>query len=141
MKAFLKKHHELILYGICGVPTVAANFVTYFVMAAFGISTIMCALAATLASVVVAYLTNKVWVFHTKRNKKRDAFKEFVAFLTCRLLTGCLEVVMLVVCVDFLELDSYETFIKLCATLVVIALNYFASKIFIFKDNSQGVDL
>ena len=141
MKAFLKKHHELVLYGICGVPTIAANFVTYFVMAAFHISTVMCALAATLASVAVAYMTNKVWVFHTKRNKKRDAFKEFVSFLTCRLLTGFMEVVLLVVCVDMLKLEAYETFIKLCVTIFVIALNYFASKKLIFKDNNQAAEV
>lgn len=141
MKAFLKKHREIILYGICGIPTVAANFGTYFVMAAFNISTIMCAFVAMFASVVVAYLTNKVWVFHTKRNKKRDAFKEFVSFLTCRLLTGCLEVVLLVVFVDLMDLEQYETVIKLCATLIVIALNYFASKRFIFKEDNRGVNL
>lgn len=135
MKAFFKKYHELILYGLCGVPTVAANFAVYFVMAAFNISTVFCAFVAMLASVVVAFFTNKIWVFHTKRHRKRDVFKEFVTFLSCRLLSGMVEVVIMVVFVDLLRLSDYETIIKLCATVVVIILNYFASKCLIFRDD------
>jgi len=140
MREFLKKHRELILYGMCGIPTIAANFGVYFVMAAFDISTVMCAFVAMFSSIVVAYLTNKIWVFHTKRNKKRDALKEFVSFLTCRILTGCLEVVLLVVLVDMMNLERHEAITKLCVTVVVIALNYFASKKFIFREDDQGVD-
>lgn len=135
MKAFLTKHHEMVLYGICGVPTVAVNFLVYFVMASFEIRTVICAFAAMIASIVVAYFTNKIWVFHMKRNRKRDAFKEFVEFVFCRMLSGLLEVSIMVSCVDMLRLDEYETCIKLVATVVVIILNYVASKMFIFKDN------
>ena len=63
-----------------------------------------------------------------------------MSFLTCRILTGCLEVALLVVLVDMMNLERYETVIKLCATVSVVALNYFASKRFIFKENDQGVD-
>ena len=134
MRAFLKKHHTLVLYAACGVPTVAANLVVYFVMVSFDIMTAISCIVAVLASILVAYFTNKIWVFHIKRNRKRDVFKEFIAFLSFRLLSGTFEVVAMVVFVDLLHMGKYEACIKFAATGIVIIINYIAAKKIVFRD-------
>lgn len=136
MREFLRKHRELILYGICGVPTVASNFITYFVLAALNISTAVCAFVAMMVSIVVAYVINKIWVFHSRKSRKLEVFKEFVSFLSCRLLSGSVEVVIMVVFVDICRFVDYEPMIKLGATAVVVILNYLASKKIIFREET-----
>ncbi len=135
MKSFLKKHHELIMYGLSGIPTVLSNFGTYFLLANLKLSTAICAFVAMCVSILVAYITNKFFVFHTKRSRRLELFMEFVSFVSCRLLSGSVEVVIMVVTVDLFMLTEHEAFIKVCATIIVILLNYVASKRLVFKQN------
>ncbi len=133
MKSLLKKHRELIMYGLNGIPTVLSNFGTYFLLAEMNLSTAICAFVAMCVSIVVAYVTNKLFVFRTKRNRRLELFLEFVSFVSCRLLSGSVEVIIMVVTVDFFMLAEHEAFIKVCATIVVVLLNYVASKQLVFR--------
>ncbi len=134
MIAFIKKYREMILYMLCGIPTVVTNFGVYFIMANFNISTVICGIAAQLASIVVAYITNRMVVFQNKHHGKKAVFKEFIWFLSFRVLSGAIDVVALVVLVDKLGFAQHEFLIKVCATIFVIIFNYVASKCVIFKD-------
>ena len=137
MRDIIRKHREFILYGLCGIPTVASNLAVFFVLTnlAVDISTAVCNALAVLASILVAYFSNKLFVFHSKRDNRIDTFKEFFSFLSSRLVTGTLEVVLMVVLVDFLKLGEYEPWVKLGAMVVVIMLNYIISKKIIFKES------
>ena len=134
MIAFIKKYREMILYMLCGIPTVASNFGVYFIMANLNISTVICGIVAQLASIVVAYITNRMVVFQNKHHGKKAVLKEFMWFLILRLLSGTIDVVAMVVFVDKLGWVEYEFWVKVCATIFVITSNYVASKCIVFKD-------
>ena len=119
---------------LCGIPTVIADFGVYFIMANLNIPTVVCATMAQLASIAVAYITNRMFVFENKHHGVKGVVKEFTEFLTFRLISGAIGVAVLVLFVDKLGFHQYEFIIKLCATAFVIIFNYVASKCVIFKD-------
>ena len=55
-----------------------------------------------------------------------------MSFFGCRLATGVVDWVLMFVCVDLLCFN--DMIIKILATVVVIILNYVASKLLIFKN-------
>ena len=57
--------------------------------------------------------------------------RELASFFGCRLLTGALDVAIMAYCVDFRGGNGLLW--KLLSNILVIVLNYAASKLFIFK--------
>ena len=59
---------ELIAYVFFGVLTTIVNFITYFLFASvFGINYLISNIIAWFVSVLFAYITNRIWVFESKR--------------------------------------------------------------------------
>ena len=86
---------------------------------------------AWIIAVLFAYLTNRKWVFHSVAEGFKAIFKEFISFLSCRLATGVVDWVCMFIFVDILLLN--DVVIKFIANILVIVLNYVASKLLIFK--------
>ena len=63
--------------------------------------------------------------------------KEITSFFICRLVTGVIDWG----CMYFFEgmLQWNDVMIKFCANVVVISLNYIASKLFIFKKDKGSI--
>ena len=57
--------------------------------------------------------------------------KEFVGFLSARLATGILDTILMWLFVSVISLD--DTLSKIIINILVIIINYIASKFFIFK--------
>ena len=57
--------------------------------------------------------------------------REIVSFVSCRLLTGLMDLAIMFVCVDLLGLN--DLVIKILSNVLVIILNYIASKCLIFR--------
>ena len=128
----IKKHKSFIAYGVFGVFTTIVNIVTYdFCYNHLGISNTLSNIAAWILAVTFAYLTNKVWVFDSKSWKWEVLKREVVAFISCRLATGILDIVIMFVCVDILGLHAL--LMKIISNVLVIILNYIFSKLVIFK--------
>ena len=83
-------------------------------------------------AVAFAYVTNKLFVFESKVFEKRALLKEILSFYSCRILTGLFDVAIMYLAVDVMSGNS--TIWKIISNLVVIALNYVASRMFIFKN-------
>ena len=81
---------------------------------------------------VFAYFTNRILVFKSNSDK---ILKEAISFVTARLLTLGLEMVIMFVFVTWLGLNSnlWVAFWSVFAQVVVILSNYVFSKLFIFK--------
>lgn len=79
-----------------------------------------------------AYFTNRILVFKSNSDK---ILKEAISFVTARLLTLGLEMVIMFVFVTWLGLNSnlWVAFWSVFAQVVVILSNYVFSKLFIFK--------
>ena len=128
----VKKHKSFIAYGVFGVFTTVVNIVTYNICYnSLGISNTLSNIAAWILAVTFAYLTNKVWVFDSKSWKWEVLRREVPAFISCRLATGVLDIVIMFICVDIMGLHAL--LMKVISNVLVIILNYVFSKLVIFK--------
>ena len=146
IKELCIKYKEIILYVFFGVFTTVANMlVFYFSTALLGEELYMLNnLFAWVAGVVVAYITNKLFVFDSKSWKLKIFIKEFSEFVLARVFSFAVEEVGLIICVDgfglggnsinFFGIEITGQFIiKLILSVIVVTMNYFFSKFVIFK--------
>ncbi len=128
----LSKYKNLILYAFFGVCTTAVNVVTYnIIYNRLQISNVISTIIAWVVAVIFAFITNKLFVFDSKSFVWSKLRYELVTFLTCRILTGVLDVGIMFVAVDFMNWNG--TVWKIISNVLVIILNYVASKLVIFK--------
>ena len=66
LKELFRKYREQIAYLFFGGVTTVVNIVTYWLLARLGLSTGLANGIAWVLSVLVAYVTNRVWVFESK---------------------------------------------------------------------------
>lgn len=127
----IKKYQAIIKYLIFGVLTTVVNIVSYYLCyEVAGISNIVSTVISWLIAVLFAFVTNKLFVFDSKK-WDRNAVKEIINFFSFRIITGIVEVLMMYVFVDVFAFNG--TVMKLITNIIVIILNYIASKIFVFK--------
>lgn len=128
----IKKNKEFILYGFFGVCTTIVNIAVYAVSYnLLNISNVVSTVIAWIIAVLFAYVTNKLFVFESKSWKADVIVKECISFFGCRFLTGVLDVAIMYVSVDLLNLNNL--LFKIISNILVIILNYVASKLIIFK--------
>ncbi len=131
MKKFMIKNREMLLYMAFGAITVAVNFLAYYIMSRINDNTAIDTAVALIASIIVAYATNRTMVFKSKHHGTKAVFLEFFSFLACRLISGCLDIIIMVVFVDFFHYN--DLWVKMISNVFVIIFNYAASKWLIFK--------
>ncbi|WP_339073698.1 GtrA family protein [Clostridioides difficile] len=129
----LKKHRETILYLFFGAFTTLVNIVSYLFFTRVILFNFMVANAlAWILAVLFAYVTNKFFVFRSKRIEIKFLFKEFLSFVSFRLLSGVVEMLIMYVMIDLLFVN--DVIVKIFTNIVVIVLNYLFSKMIIFKN-------
>lgn len=132
MIELLKKYKSFIAYAVFGVFTTIVNIITYNVCYYnLEMSNTLSNIVAWVLAVTFAYLTNKVWVFDSKSWKWEVLRREVPAFISCRLATGVMDLIIMFVCVDLL--GWHAMLMKLLSNVLVIILNYVFSKLVIFK--------
>ncbi len=135
-KINVEKYKDVIPYLFFGVCTTLVNVITYWVCAhPLGINTMVSTIVAWILAVLFAYVTNRKWVFHSEAKTKKEIVKEMVSFFGCRLATGVVDWGCMFVFVQILRWN--DVIIKFVANLLVIILNYVASKLVIFKNNQN----
>ncbi|KRL78994.1 GtrA family protein [Secundilactobacillus paracollinoides] len=82
-------------------------------------------------SVLFAFITNKLWVFHSKTMVLRTFIWEMASFFFFRIAS--LGVDALILWVGISLLNGNTIVVKLIDQIVVVILNYFFSKWFIFR--------
>ena len=127
------RYKELFFYAVFGVGATVINIVSYRVLAnTFGKKYFLIAnIIAWILAFIFAFITNKLFVFESKSWEAQIAMKEFVGFLSARLATGILGTVLMWLFVSVISLD--DTLSKIIINILVIIINYIASKFFIFK--------
>lgn len=137
-----KKYEEIINYLIIGVLTTVVNLAVKYAL----LFTVLNASDATQLQIAVviswvvacifAYITNRRIVF---KSKSKKILKEFTAFVSARLFTLFLEMLIMFVFVTLLKLNSNLWVIvwSLVAQIVVIVVNYVLSKLVIFKKEKK----
>lgn len=132
IKGLIEKYKDVIPYLFFGVCTTVVNVASYWVCAhPLGLSVIVSTIIAWILAVLFAYVTNRKWVFHSEAHGAKEIVREIASFFGCRLATGAIDWLCMVVFVDVLKLN--DVIIKFLANVIVIILNYVASKLVIFK--------
>lgn len=132
IKALWTRYQAVISYGIFGVATTVINIVVYAVAYHYlAISNVVSNIIAWILSVLFAFVTNKLLVFHSKSLDGKVLFFEAVTFFGCRLATGAMDLAIMYVTVDILGINNM--LMKCLSNLMVIIINYVASKWIIFK--------
>lgn len=128
----MKKYRSFILYAVFGVFTTAVNLIVYHLCYyQAGMSNTLSNIFAWIMAVTFAYLTNKSWVFDSRSWAWPVLRKEIPAFVSCRLATGIMDLIIMYVCVDIL--NWHAMLMKFVSNVLVILLNYIFSKLVIFK--------
>lgn len=132
----IEKHKAIISYAFFGICTTLVNIACYGVCARIlSISVMISTIIAWIGAVAFAYITNRRWVFHSNRIGIKAIFIEVLIFLGCRLITGIFDVIIMHILVDYFNFNDMIT--KAISNIIMIVLNYIASKMVIFKKHKK----
>lgn len=137
IKELYLKYKEIINYLVFGGLATIVNFISYFVFArVLGIEEVISSGLSWFCSVLFAYITNKLFVFESKTDTKKAFFKEMVSFFLARILSGILcDVGTFAFMVKVIHIN--DIFSKIVTQVMVIIVNYFFSKLLIFKKKKE----
>ena len=134
---FYKKHKEILLYLFFGGVVTLVSIGTFQLFyAVFKINELVANVISWVISVLVAYATNRTWVFLSTASTKGAVAAEILSFFGGRVATLVIEEIIILVFVTLLKFNSLA--VKLAAQIAVIVLNYIFSKLWIFKDKGSG---
>ncbi len=122
------KYKDILLYILFGAVTTGVNYLVYMPLYnGLGLSATLSNMIAWAVSVLVAFLTNKPFVFHSNDWSWGVTLPELWKFVACRIGSGVLETVFIALTVDVLSLDG--NIMKLIISVAVVAINYVGSKL------------
>lgn len=132
LKQLFIRYKEMILYLFFGGCTTLVNIIVYYICAhLLLLATVPATVIAWILSVAFAYVTNRIYVFESRSRGLVAILREIGAFVSCRLLTGVMDLAIMYICVDLLHFN--DLIIKIISNILVIVLNYVASKLLIFR--------
>lgn len=132
LKALIKKHYDLLAYLFFGGLTTVVNYLVYLpCYNLLGISASVSNSIAWVFAVIFAFLTNKPFVFRSHDWSRAVVIPELTKFVGCRIGSGVLETAILFLTVDLLHWNG--NILKLITSVLVVILNYFGSKLFVFR--------
>ena len=135
IKLLLKKvlTREVIMYLIFGVITTLVNLVCFTIMTSlFFLNENFSKGVAIVLAVLVAYFTNRKWVFTSKAETFKEKLNEFGKFILARAVTMVIEYAGFALLFNVLGIQKDISNISI--TVLVVILNYFFSKFFTFKN-------
>lgn len=125
------KRKQIILYLFFGFMTTLINVVSYYLcFNLFRINNLCSTIIAWFLSVIFAFFTNRRYVFESDKVILKQILNEMFLFFTSRIITGILDVIIMVVCVDYMKWNNL--LMKILSNVIVIILNYVFSKKIIF---------
>lgn len=128
-----KKYKEQINYIVVGGMTTLVNFVIYAIDMYFGMDMMINLVVSWVVAVIFAYVTNRIVVFESKEN---NILHEFTKFVSSRIASLLIEMLLMKICVDFIGIKEY--FAKVGVAIVVVIVNYVLSKLWVFSKNNDN---
>lgn len=127
------KYWEVLSYLFFGVLTTVVNYLVYLPCYNWlHWSAAVSNAVAWVFAVAFAYLTNKPFVFKSHDWSLKVVLPELGSFVACRIGSGVLETVFLLVTVDLLSMNG--NVMKLVTSVLVVILNYIGSKLLVFRN-------
>lgn len=126
---------EALRYLIFGILTTIVSIGSYRAFRLLNLPYQPATVLSWILSVTFAFVTNKLFVFQSRKRTFYTVFREAFSFFTCRLMSLGFEIVFMIVSVDKLHIDD---FLAKCMTQVFIfLLNYLFSKFLIFRKTKE----
>lgn len=133
-----REHREGMRYLIFGGLSTIVNILVYIVFAKLVLKELpndeliinISEIIAFIASVIFAYVTNKIYVFNSKTNNAKELIREIISFTGCRIFTEIISILMMNMAIWF---SINDVIMKIVSNIVVIILNFVFSKLLIFK--------
>ena len=136
LEPFYRKHKEALLYlffgGLTFLVSMAAFALFYQVL---GLNELAANALSWVFAVLFAFFTNRTWVFHAPTQNPGEFLKQMSSFFGGRVATLLAEEAILLIFVTLLRLPALP--VKTAAQVVVIVLNYFVSKRFVFQEKPE----
>lgn len=128
MKFLSDDFTRFIKFGLVGVLNTIINWVLFILLNSIGVYYIISNIIAYSISTLNSYLWNSKWVFkYNGDNVNQTTFK----FITLNIIGLVLNTIILFLLVDIIKLPKIIALI--IATGVVMILNYFINKLWVFK--------
>lgn len=132
LTALFRRHYDVLSYLFFGGLTTLVNYLVYlpcynYLRFSASVSNVI----AWAAAVAFAFLTNKPFVFKSHDWSAKVVLPELVKFVGCRVGSGLLETAILFITVDCLRWNG--NIIKLIVSVLVVIVNYFGSKLLVFR--------
>lgn len=120
------------MYLVFGVLTTLVNIITYYVLYNFcRVGNVLSTTWAQVLSILFAYLTNKLWVFNSKSWKFSLICYEIISFFGVRAVSALFDIGFMWVTVSLMNI--WPLGMKITSNVIVVIMNYLASKLMIFK--------
>lgn len=130
--SLIKKHWDIVSYLFFGVLTTLVDFLIYFpCFNLLGMSALSSNALAWVAAVIFAFVTNKPFVFGSHDWSRKTVIPEAMKFIGSRLGSFLVQELILFVTVDWIGCNG--NVMKLLVSVLVIILNYVASKLLVFR--------
>ena len=163
---FCKKHKEFILYFLFGIVTTVASLGAWFLTVKIGVIfwndghgeptwglNVLGSTVQWVVGVLVAFVTNKKWVFVDAAKGFWVTIRQMLAFFSSRALTYVIEIFLNLGLValfgipeeGILTLTVFNLTVgvwiaKIVTTVVIVLLNYLFSKVLVFRKKSKKKD-
>ena len=132
LRKIIEKYWDILSYLFFGVLTTIVNYVVYLpCYNILHLSATLSNIVAWVVAVAFAYLTNKPFVFKSNDWSVKTVVPELVKFVGCRVGSGAIETVILLIAVDLLGWNG--NLWKLLTSVIVVILNYIGSKLLVFR--------
>ena len=132
LKSLLEKYWDVLSYLFFGVLTTVVNYLVYLPVYNYCLlSAAVSIMIAWVAAVIFAYLTNKPFVFRSHDWSAKTVIPELTKFISCRVASGVMETVILLLTVDMLGWNG--NIWKLFTQVLVVIINYVGSKLIVFR--------
>ena len=144
LRAFLRsdRFRDIFVYGVVGVLTTVINYAVYAgagrgLAALLGIAPdhaamiLVAKIIAWVAAVAFAFWANKVFVFRSASWSRDTLRRELPGFVSARVLSLVFDAAFVEFAVHLLGM--HDMVATLISNVIVVVLNYFASKFWIFR--------
>lgn len=131
VRELLIRYREQIAYVFFGGLTTLVNMAAYYALDVAGMATVPATALAQVLAVLFAYVTNKRYVFRSHTHGAAELLREMGSFFACRAVSFFLDIGIMWVTVDVWGWPSMP--MKLMSNVVIIVVNYLASKLLIFN--------
>ena len=120
---------EFSIYTAVGIVTTILNYAAYFILLCItDQSVIISNVMAWGIAVTFSYIMNRKFVFISNNHR---IIPEFLSFLSGRVLTGFIETLIIAVLINSAGMPNAP--VKISASILAAALNYFVSRYCVFS--------